>query len=593
MANKKKIATAAAAVTTAAVLALGGTFAWQSISQTALNEASDIVNPGGRLHDDFDGSNKDIYVENFTDPDNGGEDIYARIRLEEYFEVVMNYGTDAAKTETLVGSTQEVADDSGNIAYDKDGNVLYERVYATYQFDGNENEDGTYKAAVDEDGTGWWTWTVGGEDSETVYYMPTFNRNKDSLVADINGVYEDAVGGISDRDGSQYTDYTAYDADSIKTAYEIYDGDVNSLDELTAVKVADIVENGENSEHYDEDAIVLVEDATHQAETVGATNGLISMADWLALGDDDDKDNYWVYDEDGWVYWSSPIKAGETTGLLLDGIELSQVMDDTWYYAINVVAQFVTADDVGKTDGTGFYDTSAGTVPSASAESLLSAIGVIIPETTADSDNSEGDKTAPTITAVQDTDYGITTTVTISSISDEDYPLTVTFYELVNAEDEYPEEPFDTVTISKVNGEITAVAESESNIDLSAEDGTIEFDYNAGTVNNFGYYIGIKISDTSGNTVEIEEPLWLKTMSGCFAAGTQVQTEDGLVNVEDIQVGDKVYSIDLDTCEKVLSTVTWVQETRYIDATYTISAGDQEIVVTCEHPFYVFDSLMM
>ena len=76
MANKKKIATSVAAVAMAATMLLGGTFAWQSISQTALNEASDIVNPGGRLHDDFDGTNKDVYVENFAD-----DPIYARVRL--------------------------------------------------------------------------------------------------------------------------------------------------------------------------------------------------------------------------------------------------------------------------------------------------------------------------------------------------------------------------------------------------------------------------------------------------------------------------------------------------------------------------------
>ena len=53
MTSKKKIAASVGAVGLAAVIALGGTFAWQSISQTALNEAMDTINPGGRLHDDF------------------------------------------------------------------------------------------------------------------------------------------------------------------------------------------------------------------------------------------------------------------------------------------------------------------------------------------------------------------------------------------------------------------------------------------------------------------------------------------------------------------------------------------------------------
>ena len=86
MANKKRIATSVAAVATAAALLLGGTFAWQSVNQTALNEASDVINPGGRLHDDFNGSNKDVYVENFTDPANGGEDISLIAKIEKAFE---------------------------------------------------------------------------------------------------------------------------------------------------------------------------------------------------------------------------------------------------------------------------------------------------------------------------------------------------------------------------------------------------------------------------------------------------------------------------------------------------------------------------
>ena len=82
MAKKKKLVTAVVAVATAAALTLGGTFAWQSISQTALNEASDVINPGGRLHDDFyiddNGNyNADIYVENFAE-----DEIFARVRLE-------------------------------------------------------------------------------------------------------------------------------------------------------------------------------------------------------------------------------------------------------------------------------------------------------------------------------------------------------------------------------------------------------------------------------------------------------------------------------------------------------------------------------
>lgn len=65
-----------------------------------------------------------------------------------------------------------------------------------------------------------------------------------------------------------------------------------------------------------------------------------------------------------------------------------------------------------------------------------------------------------------------------------------------------------------------------------------------------------------------------------------MQTVDGVVNIEDIRVGDMVYSMDLTTGEKVVQPVTWVQGERYIDATYTICAAGEEIVATYEHPFY-------
>ncbi len=303
MSDKKKKVTAVVAVATATALFLGGTFAWQSISQTALNEKDAVINPGGRLHDDFNGSNKDVYVENFAD-----EPIFARVRLDEYFEITMNKNTPAETTEVI--TTGASKDDKSS--------------YLTHYFDQTN--------LTDE----YWDWATGG----STKYMPTFNKNKDSLKADINGTYE-----------NDYSDYVEYIDGEELTADATYDNDSNDVED---------------------DGVVKVEE-THYATETGTAN-LISIEEWLAL--EDDTDNYWVYDTDGWVYWSSPIQAGTATGLLLDGISLKNKMDDSYYYAINVTGQFVTADDIGKSDSTGFYDTEAGTVPSDEAEKLLRAIGV-------------------------------------------------------------------------------------------------------------------------------------------------------------------------------------------------------------------------
>ena len=45
-------------------------------------------------------------------------------------------------------------------------------------------------------------WEMGG----STIYMPTFNKNKDSLKADINGTYE----GTTPDDDTHYDDYHAY-----------------------------------------------------------------------------------------------------------------------------------------------------------------------------------------------------------------------------------------------------------------------------------------------------------------------------------------------------------------------------------------------
>ncbi len=314
MAISKKKKRTVAAVATAAVLLLGGTFAWQSISQTALNEASDVVNPGGRLHDDFNGTNKDVYVENFAE-----DDIFARVKLDEYFEIVMNQGVEELETTDVITTGAEKND---------------QKTWPTHKF-GEAN-------ATDD----FWDWQTGGQ----TVFMPTFNLNKDSLKADVNGTYSAEEGSITDRDGSQYEGYEEYTVGQTLDGTETYDADSNTEDEGNVKEVG----------------------ATHTAqETLGAT--LMSMEEWMTTYNSAPGE-YWVYDTDGWVYWAQAIKPGTATGLLLDGIELVQVMDDSWYYGINVVGQFITADDLGRGQGTGFYQD--GETVSADALALLEKIGV-------------------------------------------------------------------------------------------------------------------------------------------------------------------------------------------------------------------------
>lgn len=319
MTSKKKIAASIGAVALAAIVALGGTFAWQSISQQALNEAMDTINPGGRLHDDFNGSNKNVYVENFAD-----DLIFARVRLDEYMEI---------------GNENPVSVVEGAERDDKDTWTT-----RTPDSEGLLNED--------ETPVPYWTWKMGGQG----VYMPTFNQDKDSLDADINGTYD----GTDPTDDIHYDDYHEYTAGETKTDVVWKDADTNDA-----------------PNRHDDEGIaageVTSESKEHTAKLTG-TAEVITMQEWIDGGCQ--IGNFWVWDEDGWAYWASPIEPGETTGLLLDEITHENPPSDSWYYGINVVGQFVTADDIGFLNGTGFYDTSDGksTVPTANAEMLLERI---------------------------------------------------------------------------------------------------------------------------------------------------------------------------------------------------------------------------
>ncbi len=337
--NRKKLFAAVASVISAVILLLSGTLAWQSIGQTTLNEASDIVNPGGRLHDDFDGKNKDVYVENFAE-----DPIFVRVQLGEYLALTLNKGVSGAEhTNVLVGGE----DTTGN------------RIYEVHLF----GEDQSNRADA------YWTWKTGG----STVYLPTFNKNKDSLQADINGTYLGPDGIVTDdlATDDRYSDYIEYFRGQEVSGTEIYDTDVNTADEVR--------DDFQNLSNYVKAGNIALLEGVHTAkETLPAA--FIDISAWLALVeqaggyDVNVHGHYWVYDTDGWVYWSAPVLPDTATGLLLDEIELHRVMDDSWYYAINVKAQFVTADDIGKTDNSGFYDPDEGPIPSGKAEQLLALI---------------------------------------------------------------------------------------------------------------------------------------------------------------------------------------------------------------------------
>lgn len=318
LSNKvKKRLSGLTALTLSAAILLSGTFAWQSISQKAKNEASGIANPGGRLHDYFDGQNKMVFVENFTSADDNGVPIFARIRLYEYMEI----GKDAGKANVADRNVQVVGGlDKTKIGTPED--------WIVHTPEGNITGG---QAQTHQPMHNYWKWEMGGQGK----YMPTFNKDKDSLEADINGTFAGKDGqtgpGADGKDDkySDYVDYTKPENNS-KTETEKY---------------ADGKTSDTGIEHTVKD-------------TLNAT--VITMKEWLALEDAQKIGPMWVYDTDGWAYWAQPIEPGTATGYLLKGITPNKEPDEEWYYAINVVGQFATGGDWGTNDKddankTGFF----------------------------------------------------------------------------------------------------------------------------------------------------------------------------------------------------------------------------------------------
>ena len=105
-----------------------------------------------------------------------------------------------------------------------------------------------------------------------------------------------------------------------------------------------------------------------------------------------------------------------------------------------------------------------------------------------------------------------------------------------------------------------------------------------GLVYNKSYMLKVVATDKLGNEV-IEE-----TTAGtwCFLAGTQILTEAGMKNIEDIKVGDMVYSLNTDNNQRELKKVIQLFRGESKDI-YEITIGNEVIKTTPKHQFYVVD----
>jgi len=283
--------------TTMAILLmlLGATFAAVWTNQQALNEATFYVNPGGRVHDDFnvESGNKDIYAENY-----GEEDITVRIKLSEYLELGEGAGKPA--DENLATSVIPGAE-------------LNERsTWTPYKLNQNSGQPVLTELRDHV------TWTLGGDK----VYMPTFNRDNNSFDTDATGDAKNIANGVVEG--------TTAVGDGTHNFWNIGDTHTDTLYTTDSI----------DADHTNEARETLKPDTAYDSLYVNNSPGIMTMKTWV--DNDMPLGNFWVYDEDGWAYWANRLEPGDATSLLLNEIDISKIMNTNSYYAIHVDGIFFT-----------------------------------------------------------------------------------------------------------------------------------------------------------------------------------------------------------------------------------------------------------
>ena len=100
------------------------------------------------------------------------------------------------------------------------------------------------------------------------------------------------------------------------------------------------------------------------------------------------------------------------------------------------------------------------------------------------------------------------------------------------------------------------------------------------------WHLYYKVEAYTENNLKIGEKEFEK--SYCFVAGTKVKTENGYKNIEDIKIGEKIYSYNLENNELELKKVINTIESSTID-TYKMTIGDKTVEMSPRHQIYIID----
>ena len=159
-----------------------------------------------------------------------------------------------------------------------------------------------------------------------------------------------------------------------------------------------------------------------------------------------------------------------------------------------------------------------------------------------------------------------------TNVKEEVPNLTYTYYYKLSSSDIWTEASYEMNTNPNIHYSSDVPDEYDDVVDLFLSDGFVSYDFK------------VVVSDgafASGEAYTTEE-------NYCFVAGTKVETENGLMNIEDIKIGDKVYAVDEESGTKelrpVLNTIT-----SYVSEIYHIYVEDEIIKASPKHQFYIVD----
>ena len=112
-----------------------------------------------------------------------------------------------------------------------------------------------------------------------------------------------------------------------------------------------------------------------------------------------------------------------------------------------------------------------------------------------------------------------------------------------------------------------------------------EYDASLSSGSHTDWDAKVEVADAVGNIGSATKTCYI---TQCFVAGTQVLTESGFRNIEDIQIGEMVYAIDIDTNERTLKRVLNIFRGE-TDEAYEITIGEETVTATPKHQFYIID----